>query len=299
MAARTAPEGLRLGYPCQNRTLRATTNHTVRERNVVLGERLDQAVRANLRDLERILWWNARQGIRLFRVGQHLIPFASHPRFPWDWEERYGAEIQRLGALARSLGIRLSFHPGQYVNPGSSEPSVRDRSLRELRYTARLLARFGDPEGVVVLHGGGVYGDRQRALGRLCRALQKEEEVLRFLALENDERCWSVADLMPAARVLGVPVVFDLLHHRWRPGGLSEGEALAAALETWGGRRPKVHVASQARGGRPGAHAPYLHREDWRRLRAVLRGSGVDVMVEAKAKERAVLRILRWEGLQR
>lgn len=287
-------ELLRVGYPCQNISLRASTNHTIRQTSLRRTEHLEAVVRRNLEDLERILRWNARRGLRCFRVGQQLIPFASHPEFDMDWQARFRSALGRLGHLAHALGIRLSMHPGQFANPGSPSGPVRERSLAELRYAARLLSLLGAEDGVLVLHGGGVYGDRSAAAGRLRESLEGEREVLRFLALENDERCWSVAELLPVAEALGVPVVFDLLHHRLNPGGLTAEEAWSLARSTWRARRPEVHLSSQAPGKAPGAHSAYVRCSDWEALRSLLREEPADVVVEAKAKERAALRVLRW-----
>jgi len=273
---------IRLGYPCENLTLKASTNHTLR-----LGSLTEERVRVkaaqNLADLERILRWNARHGFGLFRIGQHLIPFASHPAFPYDWERAHGEDLRRLGALAKALGQRLSFHPGQYVNPGSPDPKVVERSLAELRYSARALSLLGAEGGVLVLHLGGVYGERKRALRRFVENLRGEGEVLRYLALENDERLWNVEEVLEAAEALGVPVVVDPLHHALNPGRLSLGEALRLAFATWR-TRPKVHLASQDPTRRLGAHAFQVSPEDWERLLAALPGPA-DVMVEAKGKE--------------
>ncbi|BDG17559.1 hypothetical protein TbrSNM41_22930 (plasmid) [Thermus brockianus] len=76
---------IRLGYPCENLTLGASTNHTLRLASLT-EERVRAKVAENLCDLERILRWNASHGFGLFRIGQHLIPFASHPAFPYPWE---------------------------------------------------------------------------------------------------------------------------------------------------------------------------------------------------------------------
>jgi UV DNA damage endonuclease len=284
---------LRLGYPCENLTLGATTNRTLRLDRLT-PERVLAKVEANLRDLERILRWNAEKGFRLFRIGQHLIPFASHPAFPYDWENAHGEALARLGALARALGQRLSLHPGQYVNPGSPNREVVARSLAELRYSARLLDRLGAEGGVVVLHLGGVYGDRKGTAARFVEALRGEREVLRRLALEPDERLWTAEAVLEVAERLGVPVVVDTLHHALNPGRLSLEEALRLAFATWKDR-PKVHLASQDPDKRPGAHAFGVALPDWERLLLALPGPA-DVMVEAKGKELAALPLLARTG---
>ncbi|WP_337845736.1 UV DNA damage repair endonuclease UvsE [Thermus sp.] len=281
---------IRLGYPCENLTLGATTNHTLRLARLT-PEALRPKVEANLRDLERILCWNHQVGFGLFRIGQHLIPFASHPHFPYPWAEVHGEALRAIGALARSLGQRLSFHPGQYVNPGSPSPRVVERSLAELRYTALALDLLGAEDGVIVLHLGGVYGDRAGALRRFVENLKGEREILRHLALENDERLWTVEEVLEAAEALRVGVVVDTLHHALNPGRLGLGEALRLAFPTWRGR-PKVHLSSQAQGKRPGAHAEGVDPEDYGRLLEAL-PVPADLMVEAKGKERAALPLLK------
>jgi UV DNA damage endonuclease len=283
---------IRLGYPCENLTLQASTNHTLRLASLK-PERIRQRVEANMRDMARILTWNAEHGIGLFRVGQHLIPFASHPDFPYDWEAEHGEALAELGALARRTGQRLSMHPGQYVNPGSPDPQVVARSLAELRYSARLLRCLGADDGVIVLHVGGVYGDRATAQRRFIETLHKETAILAFLALEHDERLWAFPDVWAVAAALEVPVVVDTLHHALHPGGVSLAQALTLAFPTWRGRgRPKVHLASQDAQKQPGAHAFTLRSQDVEQLLEALPAAAVDIMVEAKGKEQAVLPLL-------
>ncbi len=294
-AARGASPMIRLGYPCENLTLGATTNRTLHLARLT-PETVAAKVDANLLDLERILRWNYENGIRVFRIGQHLVPFASHPTFPYPWAAVHGPALRRLGALARDLGQRLSFHPGQYVNPGSPDPDVAERSLAELRYTATLLDLLGADDGVIVIHLGGVYGDRRRAAQRFIESLRGEPQILRYLAIENDERLWTVEDVLPVAEALGVRVVVDALHHAVNPGRLTLAQALEQAFATWR-ERPEVHLSSQAPGKRPGAHAELVEPEDFRRLLDALPGPA-DVMVEAKGKERATLRLLEALGPQ-
>jgi UV DNA damage endonuclease len=282
---------IRLGYPAQNLTIPATTNRTLRLASLKDQEKLRGLVRDNISSLETILRWNAERGIGLFRIGQGLIPFASHPAFPYDWEAEHGDELRGIGGLARELGIRLSMHPGQYINPGSPKPEVVDRSLTELRYVARVFDFIGSPDSVLVLHLGGAYDDREAATRRFVEALLPEKEVLRYLAIENDERIWTVAETVRAARSLGVPAIVDTLHHALNPGDLTLVEALNLARPTWEARgvRPKLHLSSQDPEKRPGAHAYSVDLRDWHALLSALDGRETDVMVEAKGKEHALV----------
>jgi UV DNA damage endonuclease len=282
---------IRLGYPAQNLTIPASTNRTLRLANLGDAEKVRALVWENLLGLETILRWNAEHGIELFRMGQSLIPFASHPAFPYDWEDEHGDDLRDIGQLARSLGIRLSMHPGQFIQPGSLRPGVSERSLTELRYVARVFDLLGSSDSVIVLHMGGAYEDRAASTARFVEAMRSETGVLRYLALENDERVWPVADIVQTARSLGVPVITDAFHHGLNPGSLTLKGALDLSLSIWEvrGARPKVHLSSQDPEKQAGAHAYSVDLGDWYALLDALDGRDADVMVEAKGKEQALV----------
>ncbi len=71
-----------------------------------------------------------------------------------------------------------------------------ERSLAELRYVARVFELLGSPDSVAVLHMGGAYADRPASTARFLEALRPEARILRYLALENDERVWTVAEVV-------------------------------------------------------------------------------------------------------
>ena len=281
---------IRLGYPTQNLTIPASTNRTLRLASLSDVEKLKGLIRENISDLKRILRWNADHGVGLFRMGQNLIPFASHPAFPYDWETEHGEALREAGELARALGIRLSMHPGQYINPGSPKPEVVERSLAELRYVVRVFDLLGSPDGVVVLHMGGAYADKLGSAARFIEVMQSETQILRYLALENDERVWTVAEVVRTAGAIGIPAITDAFHHDLNPGGLTLNEALDLSLPTWAARgvRPKLHLSSQDSAKQAGAHAYLVDSRDWQALRGVIGGREADVMVEAKGKEHAL-----------
>ncbi len=121
--------------------------------------------------------------------------------------------------------------------------------------------------------------------------MRPETTLLRYLALENDERIWAVPEIVATASALGVPAITDAFHHSLHPGGLTLKEALDLSLPTWEARedRPKLHLSSQDPEKQPGAHAYSVDLADWRALVDALRGREADVMVEAKGKEHALV----------
>ncbi len=282
---------IRIGYPTQNLTIPASTNRTLRLASLSDEEKVRGLVRENLAGLRKILEWNARHQVGLFRIGQSLIPFASHPAFPYDWEVEHGDALREVGELARKLGIRLSMHPGQYIQPGSLKLEVAERSLVELRYVARVFDLIGSRDSVLVLHMGGAYEDRTTTVRRFVEKLLSESSVLRYLALENDERIWTAEEIVTTATALGVPAITDTLHHALNAGGLSLREALELSLPTWSVRdgRPKPHLSSQDPAKQPGAHSYTIDLGDWDALVDALERQDADVMVEAKGKEQALI----------
>jgi len=202
---------------------------------------------------------------------------------------------QHLSAVriqSRAHGIRLSLHPDQFVVLSSPRRQVVESSLQELEYHGLLAELTG--ADVINLHAGGAYGDKPAALARLRKNFARlSERVRRRLTLENDDTTYTVADLLPVCCELGIPLVYDVHHHRCNPDGLSELKASEQALKTWQrlGREPCFHISSPRAGWqlddrRP--HAEYIDPHDfpacWNNLKAT-------VEVEAKAKEKAVLQL--------
>jgi UV DNA damage endonuclease len=192
------------------------------------------------------------------------------------------------GQLARALDVRLSFHPDQFVVINSLRNDVVASSVRELDAQAALGRIVG--LDTITLHAGGMTDGKPAALARLERNLDRLSDAARErIALENDDRLFTVRDLEPLCIRTGVPLVYDVHHHRCNPDGLGVTEATDIAVATWNGREPWMHIAS-ARDGvnalNPRPHADYVHPEDFP---AEWLGRAITVDVEAKAKDPAVV----------
>jgi UV DNA damage endonuclease len=286
----------RVGFACVTYGLDLSTNHTLRLANLG-SDRFRKSLGRNLEDLRAILSWMEPRGLRLFRIGSSIVPFASHPAMRWDWEAMAGPVLAAAGREYSAKGFRFSLHPGQYNVLNSPNSQVLERTLAELDYSCRVLELMGlDMSHKVVIHGGGIYGDPAASRSRLLRVLSELPGRIRSrLVLENDERYFSFADVVGIGEESGLPPVFDLQHHLLNPSK-DVRSLLRRASELWDST-PKVHLSSPAPGLRPGAHDLFVRREDLDQLVDLL-PFDADLMVEAKAKEQAALEVMTWTGRQ-
>jgi UV DNA damage endonuclease len=186
--------------------------------------------------------------------------------------------------------VRLSLHPDQFVVLNSEREHVVRSAVQELEHQATIAEMIG--ADVIVLHGGGAAGGTEAAVARLERGLARLSTRVRDrLALENDDRSFTPRCLLPLCQRSGVPLVYDVHHHRCLADGLSVDEATELAFATWGDREPYAHLSSP-RGGwqapNTRAHADYIDPADFP---DVWCGRIMTIDVEAKAKERAVLAV--------
>lgn len=72
-----------------------------------------------------------------------------------------------------------------------------------------------DRDAVMILHMGGVYGDKAATLDRFRHNYTTllSDSIKRRLVLENDDVSWSVHDLLPVCEELNIPLVLDFHHH--------------------------------------------------------------------------------------
>ena len=273
-------------------------------------------LRHSLERLRAILDYLDAHDIRMYRVATALTPYASHPELPQfhDQIEECADELAAVGAIVRERDVRLSSHPGQYTVLNSEDARVRTAAAAELEVQAALFdAMELGPEAVVVLHVGGAAGGKPAASERFLAGLELLGERARArLVIENDDRTFGTTDVVGLAARAGLRVVWDALHHQCNnPDGIGDADALAAALGTWPADvTPKIHYSSPRldleqrkvkRGRRVErrlvlpqlrAHADLVDPFGFEHfIRSAARGRDFDVMLEAKAKDLALLRL--------
>jgi UV DNA damage endonuclease len=145
----------------------------------------------------------------------------------------------------------------------------------------------------VNIHGGGAYGDKQKALSDFARNLKRlSRRARRRLTVENDDTTYTPSDLLPVCRAEGIPLVYDVHHHRCNQDGLSVEDATEQAVATWK-REPMFHISSPMegwKGPKPRRHHDFINVTDFPEC---WRGRTLTLEVEAKAKEVAVLKLMK------
>ena len=266
---------------------------------------------AYLRD---IFLYLERREIRFYRMAGQLAPYLTHPDLPafHSQLDECSTELAAIGDMARQQRMRLTLHPGFFVQLSHPDPTLVARSSQELVAATSLLDGMGlDASSVVVIHVGGGHADLPAALDRFARAANLlPETVRRRLVLENGDRQFSLRDVLWAQRRTGMPVVLDTLHHRCNnPDAIPMLDGLKLALATWPAHmRPKIHLSSPRtavrtlyRNGQarlqmplPHQHSDFLHPFeviDLLQAAVAARLRPFDAMLEAKAKDVALLRL--------
>jgi UV DNA damage endonuclease len=274
-------------------------------------------LKVSLEYLDAILDHLVARKISMYRMSSDLAPYATHPDMPafHQMVAECGGELAAIGCKANSLDIRLSFHPSQFVVLNSPDPALIEKSIWDLVSQAEMLDYMElGPEAVLVVHVGGTYGDipasRQRWVDTWATL---PEPVRRRLVLEHDDLRFSAADVLWIHERTGVRLIFDHQHF-WclNPERAGLVETVEAILASWpSGQQPKIHFSSPRTELREQivvdkatrkkitkfvppvmtGHADYCNPFEFATFMRSVAHLDFDVMLEAKAKDLALLRL--------
>jgi len=225
---------MKIGYPCINRSIGCTTNSTFRLRNYS-KENLIEKLESNLNCLGKILEYNLKNNLLFFRISSDLIPFASHPICKFDWIDYFKEDFRKIGNFIKNNNMRISMHPDQFVLINSLKKDVTQRSIRELEYHCNVLdAMKLDDSAKVQIHIGGVYGNKKESIMRFIANYQRLPKMIKNrLAIENDERLYSLKDCLIISEKVDMPVILDTFHHRCHNNRETLREAIVQVQKRW------------------------------------------------------------------
>lgn len=297
------PSNFRLGYACICTELRK--NDIFASRTVRLATLKSKGIDyvkdlalQNLRDLLLILKWNKEHDIYFYRLSSEMFPFAGHLEHGYSLEFADNL-LKEIGQYARDNNMRLTMHPGQYDVLSSPSETVIANTVSDLKHHCEILDRMGmGPDSVMIIHGGGVYGDKNASLKRLeDNILKLPENVRNRLVLENCEMAYCVEDLLDISERIGIPIVLDFHHDDIHPSSNPIQTYFDRVFSVWHKRgiKPKVHVSNSVPGITENdsktarrKHSDYIQFLHNSLLTITF---PIDVMLECKMKEQAILRL--------
>jgi len=296
---------MNIGYACINMTMgkKVTTNRSMVKKtfNAKGLDYVSELALANAKDLIKILEWNRLNGINFFRLSSALVPWGDNIDITQlkDYKE-FKFELKKAGDYAKFWNMRINSHPGPFNVLPSPNESVVQKTFADLELHGKIFDLMGlskTPYNNINIHCNGVYGDKQSAMDRLITNFKRlSPSVRKRLTLENDDKgsMYSVKDLMYIYENTGIPIVFDYHHHQFCTGDLSEEQALKLAATTWPkGITQEVHYSeSKALHENNPKEKPQAHSLYIKSLPNTYE-LDLDIMVEAKAKELAILPFIK------
>jgi UV DNA damage endonuclease len=299
---------IQLGLCCMNVTLKKENVPIYASRRIIVRiidekgiEELKKRILLNLKDLLKMIDWNEENGIKVFRLSSELFQHKTNPKVP-DYDFDFAGDLlKQIGEKARGYNQRLTFHPGQFNVLGTPRKKALEQTIKDLTYHADVLDIMGmDKDSVMVIHGGGVYGEKTKTILRWCiNYLDLEDKIKNKLVLENCEKCYSIKDCLEIHEHVGIPIVFDTHHFECykllHPDEEFEPPEyyIPLILDTWKKKdiKPKFHVSEQG-SGKIGHHSDYIDVIPEYLLEIPEKyGVHIDIMIEAKMKELSIQKL--------
>jgi UV DNA damage repair endonuclease len=188
------------------------------------------------------------ENLRMVRLSSDFLPAYTEPSWSYFWRRRdvmdYCSRVfSNIGDVARANGVRLSFHPGQFVVLASESPGIVDRSIEEFEYHADMARYMGYGKTFqdfkINVHISGRQGPEgvRRTYARLS------PEAKNCITIENEENSWGLNDCLELSDIL--PIVMDI-HHHWIREGVyitPEDSQVQRVIDSWRGVRPTMHYS--------------------------------------------------------
>jgi UV DNA damage endonuclease len=206
--------------------------------------------------------------------------------------------LKKAGDFAKFYDMRLTMHPGPFTTLSSPNANVVDNGIKDLESHAKVMDLMGlsrTPFNKLNIHMGGTHGDKVACMQRFCDNFGRlSDGVKSRLTLENDDKesLYTVKDLMFIYERIGVPIVFDYHHHKCQKDPMSEEQAVKLAASTWPkGIRPVVHYSESKALHENNTKIKVQAHSDLIDHLPERYGLDLDVMLECKSKELALLKI--------
>ncbi|SFE51080.1 UV DNA damage repair endonuclease UvsE [Alteribacillus iranensis] len=261
--------------------------------------KLERIASSNLQNCLRLLRHNAAHDIHFFRLSSRLIPLATHEDLAgWDYLQPLQEDFAAIGEFAKKHEMRLDFHPDHFVLLNSPRSEVVKASLHTLKLHYDMLRAMKiDPVHRCVMHVGGVYNNKEKALETFIENWGViPKNIQHMIMLENDDKSFTLHDTLYLCEKLNIPLAFDIHHHLAHHEKAAWEEDWERVLGTWKDSPlpVKMHISSPKSESQYRAHADYIDPGMFMDFLKKVKGSTeqIDCMIEAKKKDEALFKLV-------
>lgn len=293
---------IRLGYACISKTLsNVTTSSTVTYTTFQKDKdykKIDTAIKSNLNALKEILTYNIKNNIHFFRLSSKLIPLATKSDVIFDYIDPYKDYYHSIAKIIKDNKLRIDFHPDEFCVLNSTKSEVVKNSIAILEYHYNLLKALEIKNKILVLHIGGNTFGKKNSISRFINNFNTlSKDIQESIAIENDDKIFNIRDCVYISKNINVPVILDYHHHICNHDELDINDYLKDILSSWHNTTPKMHFSSPKSKTKKDfrSHNDYINVDAFINFIDILKpfNHDVDIMIEAKAKDEALFRLVR------
>ena len=186
--------------------------------------------------------------LRMVRLGSDVLPVYTQSDWCYYWKRSdvvsyCEKHFARVGALARTLDVRLSMHPGQFTVLASDNEDIVDRSIEEFEYHTDVIRWMGYGQSFQDFKCNVHISGRKGPQGIIDALKRLSPEARNTITIENDENKWGLEHSLELADHCAL--VPDLHHHWCREGDYisPSDDRILRIIDSWRGVRPVLHYS--------------------------------------------------------
>jgi len=291
---------IRLGYACVPITIDETSSHTLTYRvykklGIKANEKLDTVIKSNFESLQKILKYNIRNDITFFRMTSELLPLVNHPDVHYDFVNQYKDCYKKIGKIIKDNNLRVDIHPSAYTVLNSTNPDVVTSTINILEFYQKMYECM-KIDSKIVLHVGSKIGGKRLGIKRFIDNFNKlDDKVQKLIVVENDDRSYNIRNVLSLCEKLNIPMVLDYHHFKVNKNNEKIEDYIGRIFNTWEDDIPKIHFSSPKDKKNKRSHNDYINSDDFIEFIEKIKfiNKDFDIMIEAKAKDDALFRLVR------
>lgn len=294
---------VRLGYVALSKALDdVTTSSTITYTNYINKNyntsKLLEITKNNLDSLYQIIKYNVKNNFHFYRLTSKLVPLATHDKVDFDYITPLLDAYKKIGKLINDNNIRVDTHPDQYAVLNSMDSKIVKNTVEILEYHYKIMEALGIKDKIIILHVGSSACGKKASITRFINNFNKlPDHIKKCIAVENDDKVYNIKDVLELCHKINVPMVLDYHHFICNNEKEDINDYLKEIIDTWDGKLPKIHFSSPKSKLKKEfrSHSDYINKECFIEFINILKkqDKDIDIMLEAKAKDDAISRLVR------